>query len=211
MQLCAIPSGPVAVTRQQRSVSFPLDPLWGSCRPPLGLLVFLSLSWTNQETLTAPSTSCCLEPLSSSQLFFGCCLVVVCPSYVPWSAPSVLWWSHTSAEQSRTIPSLIWRAVLCLMHPRMQLAFLAARAQCVLNVYSSCHWSESSGPALWSWSPASHLLFCTYIQDCPIPDGESVTCSCWTSYSWWLPSLLFHLDVSARPFYPWGSQQFHAI
>jgi len=163
-----------------------------------------------------------LSNFTNSCIFMGV-MEVSDDFHVPWRSafrcaepllPSHSWWQcnlRTCAEQSRAIPSLIWRAVLCLMHPRMQLALLAARAQCVLNVYSSCHWSESSGPALWSRSPASHLLFCTYIQDCPIPDGESVTCSCWTSYSWWLPSLLFHLDVSARPFYPWGSQQFHAI
>lgn len=56
---------------------------------------------------------------------------------------------HTSTEQSQTIPSLIWLAVLFLMHPlRMWLALLAARA----DVYSVCiHFAIDLNP---------QVLFC---------------------------------------------------
>lgn len=74
-------------------------------------------------------------------------------------------------------------------------------------IYSICHQTEPPDLFQWGCSPASYPQVCKYIQGCPVPGVESSSCSCYVSYSWWLPNRLICQDTHARPFYSQGSQQ----
>lgn len=75
--------------------------------------------------------------------------------------------------------SLDQLAILFLMQPKMQLTLLAAGAHCwfMLSLLSQA----PTGPFLLSCSPATHLLFCTYIQHYSILGAEPSINSSWTS------------------------------
>lgn len=86
-------------------------------------------------------------------------------------------------------------AVLGLIHPVIWLAFLAARAHCwlIFNLPSN-QMPRSLSMGLLSSLSSLRL---------PCPQAEA----CWSSHDWWLPSPLVFKDLSARPLWPWGSQQ----
>lgn len=75
-----------------------------------------------------------------------------------------------STDQGRTIRPLIWLAVLGLRHLRIQLAPLAARAQCWLKY----NFPSARTPGSYSMRPLSRLL--------------------WWTWTFGMMSCIFHLD-----------------
>ena len=139
-------------------------PPWGSCRHQGGhASAFSSLSWTSQVTSATTSKSC---PQDLSPLWLpssGHTLIVWCP-YI--EEPKT-----THSTQGGAAP--VWcrvgqsqLAMLCLMHPRTQLALLAARAHSwlIFNMTTT----QPPRSLSMGCSLASRPPFCTDNHDHPM-------------------------------------------